>query len=44
MEIGYLEVALGPILPAVLAMLRISALKTRADLARLAAGLQSLGV
>ena len=44
MEIRYLEVALGPILPAVLAMLRISSLKTRADLARLATGLQSLGV
>jgi len=44
MEIRYLEVALGPILPAMLAMLRISSLETRADLARLATGLQSLGV
>jgi hypothetical protein len=44
MEIRYLEAALGPVLPAVLAMLRMSALKTRADLIRLALGLQSLGV
>lgn len=44
MEIRYLEAALGPVLPAVLMMLRISALETRADLARLAIGLQMLGV
>jgi hypothetical protein len=36
--------ALGPVLPAVLGMLRISALKTRDDLQRLAFALQSLGV
>ena len=44
MEIRHLEATLRPVLPAVLAMLRMSALKTRADLARLAMGLQSLGV
>jgi hypothetical protein len=44
MEIRYLEAALGPILPAVLALLRMSSLKTRSDLVRLAIGLQSLGV
>jgi hypothetical protein len=44
MEIRYLEAALGPVLPAVLRMLRISALETRADLASLAIGLQMLGV
>ena len=44
MEIRYLEAALGPALPGVLAMLRMSSLKTRADLRRLAFGLQSLGV
>ena len=44
MEIRYLEAALGPVLPAVLKMLRMSALETRADLARLAFGLQMLGV
>jgi hypothetical protein len=44
MEIRYLELALGPVLPAVLARLGMSALRTRGDLQRLAAGLQALGV
>jgi hypothetical protein len=44
MEIRYLETALGPLLPQVLARLEISALKTRDDLQRLAFGLQALGV
>jgi len=44
MEIRYLEAALGPVLPAVLMMLRIKTLETRADLERLAIGLQMLGV
>jgi len=43
MEIRYLEAALGPVLPAVLPTLGISALKTRSDLQRLARGLQALG-
>ena len=44
MEIRYLEVALGPVLAAVLMRLGMSALKTRDDLQRLAFGLQALGV
>jgi Peptidase family M28 len=44
MEIRYLEAALGPVLPVVLARLGIRALKTREDLKRLAFGLQALGV
>jgi hypothetical protein len=44
MEIRYLERALGPVLPVVLSTLRMSALKTRADLQRLAFGLQAMGV
>jgi hypothetical protein len=44
MEIRYLETALGPVLPVVLAQLGINALKTREDLQRLAFGLQALGV
>jgi hypothetical protein len=44
MEIRYLEAALGAALPGVMAMLRMSALKTRADLQRLAFGLQAMGV
>jgi Peptidase family M28 len=44
MEIRYLEAALGPVLAAVLMHLGISTLKTRADLQRLAFGLQALGV
>jgi hypothetical protein len=44
MEIRYLEAALGPVLPVVLPSLGLGALKTRADLQRLAAGFQALGV
>ena len=44
MEIRYLEAALGPMLGVVLMRLSMSALKTRADLQRLAFGLQGLGV
>jgi Iap family predicted aminopeptidase len=44
MEIRYLETALGPVLPMVLATLQMTALKTREDLQRLAMGLQALGV
>lgn len=44
MEIRYLESALGPMLAVVLTQLRMNALKTRADLQRLAVGLQALGV
>ena len=44
MEIRYLEAALGPVLPMVLPALGMSALKTRADLQRLAFGLQAIGV
>lgn len=44
MEIRYLEAALGPALPAILRALRMTSLKSRPDLARLALGLQSLGV
>jgi hypothetical protein len=43
-EIRYLEAALGPVLPMVLSTLRMSSLKTRADLQRLAFGLQAMGV
>ena len=43
-EIRYLETALGPVLPMVLETLQMSALKTRADLQRLAFGLQAMGV
>jgi len=43
MEIRYLEAALGPVLPMVLPTLGMSTLKTRADLRRLALGLQALG-
>jgi hypothetical protein len=43
-EIRYLEAALGPVLPMVLGTLQMSALKTRADLQRLAMGLQAMGV
>jgi hypothetical protein len=44
MEIRYLEAAFGPILPAVLLRLGMSALKTRDDVRLLAIGLQALGV
>ena len=44
MEICYLESALGPMLAMVLTQLGMRALKTRADLQRLAVGLQALGV
>ena len=44
MEIRYLESTLGPMLAMVLTQLGMSALKTRADLQRLAVGLQALGV
>jgi hypothetical protein len=44
MEIRYLEAALGTALPTVLGALRLTSLKSRADLTRLAFGLQSLGV
>ena len=43
-EIRYLEVALGHVLPMVLPALGMSSLKTRADLQRLAFGLQAMGV
>jgi hypothetical protein len=43
-EIRYLEAALGASLPMVLATLQMSSLKTRADLQRLAMGLQAMGV
>jgi hypothetical protein len=44
MEIRYLESTLGPMRAMVLTQLGMSALKTRADLQRLAVGLQALGV
>lgn len=44
MEIRHLEAALGPALPVVLPRLGITSLKTRADLQRLAMGLQAMGV
>jgi hypothetical protein len=44
MEIRYLKSTLGPMLAIVLTQLGMSALKTRADLQRLAVGLQALGV
>jgi hypothetical protein len=44
LEIRYLEAALGAALPAILGALRMTSLKSRADLFRLAIGLQSLGV
>ena len=44
MEIRYLESALGAALPSVLALLGMRSLGTRADLSRLAMGLQALGV
>jgi hypothetical protein len=44
MEIRYLESTLGPMLAMVLTQLGMSALTTRADLQRLAVGLQALGV
>ena len=43
-EIRYLEAALGPSLPMVLSTLRMSSLKAREDLQRLACGLQAMGV
>jgi len=43
-EIRYLEAALGASLPMVRATLRMSSLKARADLQRLAFGLQAMGV
>ena len=43
-EVRYLEAAFGPALPAILGTLRRTSLKSRADLTRLAFGLQSLGV
>ena len=43
-EIRYLKAALGPILPVVQRMLHMSSLRTRADLERLALGLQAMGV
>jgi len=44
MEIRYLEAALGPVLPMVLGTLRMTALRTRADLQRLAMGMQAMGI
>jgi hypothetical protein len=41
---GHARARLGPILPVVQRMLHMSSLRTRADLERLAMGLQTMGV